>query len=186
MDMCDKIKKLRAEQGLTLEQVGKMVGVGKSTVRKWENGQIANMRRDKIAKLATALNTTPAFLMGWEESEPDVLEKNISYEELSKLIAQKDEALSLYKQADQLWQHVFEDLASAVGYDGDVTVLDSKKITRFIKEQLESAPYSEKKQLEHVVSETLDKNVVLINTAEMMDKRSQRLLNQVEKKINPD
>lgn len=28
---------------------------------------IANMRRDKIAKLADALNTTPAYLMGWEE-----------------------------------------------------------------------------------------------------------------------
>lgn len=31
---------------------------------------IANMRRDKIAKLAVALHTTPGYLMGWE-TDPD-------------------------------------------------------------------------------------------------------------------
>lgn len=55
MELNEKIKRLRLEQGLTLEQVGNMVGVGKSTVRKWESGQIENMRRDKISKLAAAI-----------------------------------------------------------------------------------------------------------------------------------
>ena len=63
--MSDKIKELRISQNLTLEQVGDVVGVGKSTVRKWETGMIANMRRDKIALLAQALHTTPEYLMGW-------------------------------------------------------------------------------------------------------------------------
>ena len=64
-DMAQKIKDLRLSQNLTLEQVANEVGVGKSTVRKWETGMIANMRRDKIASLAKALHTTPAYLMGW-------------------------------------------------------------------------------------------------------------------------
>lgn len=68
LTMGQKIKYLREKHNLTLEQVGDAVGVGKSTVRKWENGIIANMRRDKIAGLAKALHTTPAYLMGWEES----------------------------------------------------------------------------------------------------------------------
>lgn len=67
MQMGEKILKLRLEKGLTLEQLGDLVGVGKSTVRKWENGMIANMRRDKIAKIAEALNVSPGYLMGWEE-----------------------------------------------------------------------------------------------------------------------
>lgn len=70
MEMSEKIKYLRIKNNLTLEQLGDKVGVGKSTVRKWECGLIANMRRDKIAKLAEALNTTPAYLMGWEEEAP--------------------------------------------------------------------------------------------------------------------
>ena len=64
-----KIKRLRTERKMTLEQVATIVGVGKSTVRKWETGMIANMRRDKIALLAQALGTTPAYLMGWNEEE---------------------------------------------------------------------------------------------------------------------
>lgn len=71
MNMHEKIKRLRKQHNLTLEQVGNIVGVSKSTVRKWENGDIANMRRDKIASLAKALHTTPAYLMGWEEKTPD-------------------------------------------------------------------------------------------------------------------
>jgi repressor LexA len=45
MDMSKRIKELRLEKGLTLEQVGNIVGVGKSTVRKWETGMIANMKK---------------------------------------------------------------------------------------------------------------------------------------------
>lgn len=64
-NMAQRIRDLRLSQNLTLEQVANEVGVGKSTVRKWETGMIANMRRDKIASLAKALHTTPAYLMGW-------------------------------------------------------------------------------------------------------------------------
>ena len=53
-----KIRELRLANRLTLEQVADRVGVEKSTVKKWETGMIANMRRDKIAALADALNTT--------------------------------------------------------------------------------------------------------------------------------
>ena len=68
-EMSRKIKELRLSRGMTLEQVANIVGVGKSTVRKWETGVIANMKRDKIALLAKALDTTPAYLMGWFEEE---------------------------------------------------------------------------------------------------------------------
>lgn len=68
-DLSTKIRDLRAKHGLTLEQVAQQVGVGRSTVRKWETGMIANMRRDKIEKLAKALHTTPGYLMGWEDED---------------------------------------------------------------------------------------------------------------------
>lgn len=67
MEMGEKIKYLRTRQGMTLEELGNRVGVGKSTVRKWETGAIANMRRNKIASLAEALNVSPSYLMGWED-----------------------------------------------------------------------------------------------------------------------
>ena len=54
----------RKELGLTLEEVGNAVGVSKSTVKKWENGFITNMRRDKIEKLANVLQVSPVRLLG--------------------------------------------------------------------------------------------------------------------------
>lgn len=67
------IRQKRQALGLTLEQVGDMVGVGKSTVRKWETGDIENMKRDKIVKLAKALRVSPAYIMGMEVEEPEVI-----------------------------------------------------------------------------------------------------------------
>lgn len=72
-----RIRNLRAKHGLTLEQVAQQVGVGRSTVRKWETGIIENMRRDKIAKLAAALHTTPGYLMGWTDSEESALPSSL-------------------------------------------------------------------------------------------------------------
>lgn len=69
--MCDIGKKMyirRKELGLTLEEVGDAVGVGKSTVRRWENGMIKNMGRDKIAALARVLQMSPVeFVPGDDE-----------------------------------------------------------------------------------------------------------------------
>ena len=64
MNTGERIKQLRIARGMTLEELGQKVGVGKSTVRKWETGAIANMRRDKIAKLAEALGTTVDDILG--------------------------------------------------------------------------------------------------------------------------
>jgi len=60
----------RTELGLTLEDVGNAVGVGKSTVRKWEKGMIKNMGRDKIAALAKVLNINPALLIRLDSINP--------------------------------------------------------------------------------------------------------------------
>lgn len=77
MDISERIKYLRKQRGLTLEAVGEHVGVGKSTVRKWESGDIKNMRRDKIALLAEALGVTPGYLMGWESDEKESVQDKL-------------------------------------------------------------------------------------------------------------
>jgi transcriptional regulator with XRE-family HTH domain len=100
-EMSRKIKQLRQARGMTLEQVADIVGVGKSTVRKWETGMIANMRRDKIALLAHALGTTPAYLMGWKEketsslNEPKLTEGEEKLVELFRLVPEEQQEMVL-------------------------------------------------------------------------------------------
>ena len=69
----------RKELGLTLEEVGDAVGVSKSTVKKWENGFISNMRRDKIEKLADILQLNPIRLLGitYEKYEDGGIESKV-------------------------------------------------------------------------------------------------------------
>lgn len=64
------IRDRRLELGLTLEEVGNMVGVGKSTVRKWEQGTIKQMKHGKIVSLARALQVDPAVLVA-DDQTPD-------------------------------------------------------------------------------------------------------------------
>ena len=72
MRMGDKIHNLRLEAGLTLQELGDKVGVGASTVRKWETGYIETIRSDKIQKLADALGVTPAHLMNWNDQSINI------------------------------------------------------------------------------------------------------------------
>ena len=62
-EIANKIKSRRIELNLTLEDVAQAVGVGRSTVRKWETGMIKNMGRDKIARLAEVLQISPVELV---------------------------------------------------------------------------------------------------------------------------
>lgn len=68
-EIANKIKSRRQELGLTLEDVAQAVGVGRSTVRKWETGMIKNMGRDKIAALAKVLQISPVELVPMPNSE---------------------------------------------------------------------------------------------------------------------
>jgi len=69
MSINDKIKSRRAELQITLDEVARHVGTTRQTIQKYESGVIMNIPSDKIERLAEALKTTPAYLMGWEEKQ---------------------------------------------------------------------------------------------------------------------
>ena len=61
---------------MTLKEVADAVGVSEATVSRWESGDIENMKRDKIKKLADALLISPGVIMGWDtvrEENPDYI-----------------------------------------------------------------------------------------------------------------
>lgn len=65
----ERIKELRLQKGLSQEELGAMIGVKKAAINKYETGVVVNLKRSTIASLASALDTSPMYLMGWEESE---------------------------------------------------------------------------------------------------------------------
>jgi len=63
-----KIKELRKERGMTEEELGVKIGVSKATVNKYETGIVVNLKRPTIEKIATALDVSPGYLMGWSDN----------------------------------------------------------------------------------------------------------------------
>lgn len=105
MDLGKRIRNRRLELDLTLEQVGKMVGVTKSTVRKWETGYIEHMKRNNIAMLAEALKVSPLWVMGIEDksNSEEVREDEVEYgttSELERYFEENKEKLSSLSKED--------------------------------------------------------------------------------------
>ena len=67
MEVKDILKSRRQELNLTMKEVAAFVGVNEGTISRWESGDIANMKRDKIMALAKALQISPAVIMGWDD-----------------------------------------------------------------------------------------------------------------------
>ena len=67
MKIGEKIKVARKKKGLTQEDLGKLVGVQKSAIAKYENGRVVNIKRSTLQKIASALNIRPSELI-FEES----------------------------------------------------------------------------------------------------------------------
>lgn len=56
MEVGSLIKEARLAKGLTQEELGKLVGVQKSAIAKYESGRVVNIKRSTLQKLATALS----------------------------------------------------------------------------------------------------------------------------------
>lgn len=69
MEIYQRIKALRERRGLSQEDLANLLGYkDRSTIAKIEKG-INDITQSKIIAFAQALNTTPAYLMGWEEEQ---------------------------------------------------------------------------------------------------------------------
>ena len=78
MTMGERIHNRRKACDLTLEYAGNFVGVAKSTVRKWENGDIENISALRLQKLANVLGTTVDYLM-------DGVTSNLTYKNVEPM-----------------------------------------------------------------------------------------------------
>lgn len=62
-----RLRKLRDISRFSLDYAAKSVGISKQTLFKYENDKITNIPSDKIKDLARLYQTSPAYIMGWED-----------------------------------------------------------------------------------------------------------------------
>lgn len=64
----ERIKFLRDKMGLSQVSLADKINVSKQTLYKYENDIITNIPSDKVELIAEATGSTPAYIMGWEDS----------------------------------------------------------------------------------------------------------------------
>jgi transcriptional regulator with XRE-family HTH domain len=66
MTIGERIKARRKEIHMSADELGKILGKDRSTIFRYEKGEIENLPLDILEPIADALDVTPAYLMGWE------------------------------------------------------------------------------------------------------------------------
>ena len=119
MDIGEYIKSLRLSKGLSQEELGKIVGVQRAAVQKWEAGKVQNLKRDTIKKLADYFGVNPARFIDTDDwsvkgvkipvlgTVPagipiEAIEEILDYEEIPIKMAQGGEFFALQIKGDSM------------------------------------------------------------------------------------
>lgn len=113
MNIGNRIKERRKELNMSVEELAKRLNKNRTTVYRYEKGDIENLPIDILDPLAKALETTPAYLMGWDnKTDEDAINvgkllkimrnnRNMTIEEYSKEIRISPDDLRMYESGEK-------------------------------------------------------------------------------------
>ena len=100
----ERIKLLREKANMTQEELAKLLKTTKQTIYKYEQSIVTNIPSDRVERIAEVLNTTPAYIMGWESDKPETSKKiDATTDVLIRMETDKlysELVLTLYKMDD--------------------------------------------------------------------------------------
>lgn len=108
--MGSRIKQLREERKMTQEELGKVLGVQKSAIAKYENGRVGNMKRSSIKILAKFFGVKPTYLLGYSEKEDIAITETLKIGKLSS------EEIALIHTIRDLTDEETKELSNFVDY----------------------------------------------------------------------
>ena len=85
METYEILKQERLKKSLSLGRLSELTGYSKSVLQRYESGTVKKIPIDRLKKLSAVLNidlfslldfdTTPADLMGWDDSDTEIPQK---------------------------------------------------------------------------------------------------------------
>jgi len=124
MTMGERIKYLRMREKMTQEQLGDVLGVQKSAIRKYEKGEVENIKRSTIKKMSEIFDVSPCFLMGWDDDYDKVNELALEVKLIEQIQSQYG------KQAVELLEQFVE--LNEIGKDKAIdTLIDLCMIDKY-------------------------------------------------------
>ena len=102
MTIGKRIKERRLELGLTADALADALNKDRSTIYRYESNDIEKLPTTVLEPLAKALQTTPAYLMGWVGSENETVKKNDSISKIILKIRTDSELLDIVNSICEL------------------------------------------------------------------------------------
>ena len=99
MTVGERMKTLRKKRGISADTVAEAIGVSRSTIFRYERGDIDKVPADLLERIAAALHTNSGYLLGWSESDKPIIQTQRREE--SELTAADRELIELYRRADE-------------------------------------------------------------------------------------
>lgn len=99
MTVGERMKTLRKMRGISADTVAEAIGVSRSTIFRYERGDIDKVPADLLERIAAALHTNSGYLLGWSESDKPIIQTQRREE--SELTAAERELIELYRRADE-------------------------------------------------------------------------------------
>lgn len=125
MTVGDYIKDLRVSRGYSQEQLGKLVGVQRAAVQKWECGAVQNLKRETMKRLSEVFNVPASSFV--DDEQPlskgvlipvlgyvragvpiEAVEEILDYEEISQEQARTGEFFALKVKGDSMEPKISE------------------------------------------------------------------------------
>ena len=90
----ERIKQRREQLGISQTELAECIGTSKQNLYKYENDIITNIPSDRVEALAKRLNTSPAYIMGWNEGgslpSPTITEDTVTFPVITSVAAHYD------------------------------------------------------------------------------------------------
>lgn len=99
MNIGERIKERRKQLGLTADDVAEKLNKNRATIYRYESNYIEKMPTTILEPLAKVLQTTPAYLMGWEET---TIKKNDTITDIILQINSDEKLLKIVKDICEL------------------------------------------------------------------------------------
>lgn len=114
MSIGRRIKQRRKEMKISADELAKRLGKDRSTIYRYEKGDIENMPIDILEPIATALNTTPSYLMGWDNAVENFPQEMA--ERHAEMVMDEDlnELFEDFKELNASEKQIIKDLARSL------------------------------------------------------------------------
>ena len=108
MTIGSRIKSARKSRRMSQEELGNLVGIGKSSISDWESGKRA-VPIDVVEQIAKILDVSVQYIMGWKEEptvkkstdlSPAAMELARRYDSLSEPTQKLITMITLFESAD--------------------------------------------------------------------------------------